>query len=128
MGTQADGDVIRVLVSSDNHLVSACKTHLNTASSSRATPAHMHAELHMHTKLQSRDPRKTLACVHAPFHKQGVWEKDQIRKHDSFVAFEEVLKQAQELNVDLVLLGGDLFHENKPSRRYARPCFVQNLV
>lgn len=47
---------------------------------------------------------------------QGVWEKDEIRKDDSFRAFEEVLKTATQLNVDFVLLGGDLFHENKPSR------------
>lgn len=66
MGTQQDGDILRILVSSDNHL--------------------------------------------------GVWEKDEIRKHDSFAAFDEVLQQALEMNVDLVLLGGDLFHENKPSR------------
>ncbi|KAI8472613.1 MAG: MRE11 eukaryotic DNA repair protein, partial [Monoraphidium minutum] len=37
----------------------------------------------------------------------GVWEKDEVRKDDSFVAFEEV---------DMLLLGGDLFHDNKPSR------------
>ncbi len=49
-------------------------------------------------------------------HAQGVWEKDEIRKNDSFVAFEEVLQSAVELRADLVLLGGDLFHENKPSR------------
>ena len=47
---------------------------------------------------------------------QGVWEKDEIRKDDSFIAFEEVLMKATELDVDYVLLGGDLFHENKPSR------------
>ena len=47
---------------------------------------------------------------------QGVWEKDQIRKDDSFVTFEEILQIAQQQAVDLVLLGGDLFHDNKPSR------------
>jgi double-strand break repair protein MRE11 len=47
---------------------------------------------------------------------QGVWEKDEVRKMDSFLAFEEILKRAAELKVDMVLLGGDLFHENKPSR------------
>lgn len=45
-----------------------------------------------------------------------MWEKDEIRRDDSFRAFEEVLKLATELKVDFVLLGGDLFHENKPSR------------
>jgi hypothetical protein len=47
---------------------------------------------------------------------QGVWEKDEIRKDDSFMAFEEVLQTAVELEVDFLLLGGDLFHDNKPSR------------
>lgn len=45
-----------------------------------------------------------------------MWEKDEVRKNDSFEAFEEVLATASELSVDFVLLGGDLFHENKPSR------------
>jgi double-strand break repair protein MRE11 len=39
-----------------------------------------------------------------------------VRKHDSFVAFEEILRYAHERKVDALLLGGDLFHENKPSR------------
>lgn len=98
---------------------------------------------------------------------QGVWEKDEVRKDDSFKSFEEVLRLAVDLKagdvcvlvctpvlaqhahitgncrsmvgghaeangiplmgrtlncfsmcaqVDFVLLGGDLFHENKPSR------------
>lgn len=43
-------------------------------------------------------------------------EKDPIRGMDSFNAFEEVLQTARDKDVDLVLLAGDLFHENKPSR------------
>jgi hypothetical protein len=46
----------------------------------------------------------------------GVWEDDEILKHDSFNAFEEILQHAHRLRVDALLLGGDLFHENKPSR------------
>ncbi|KAG1663650.1 hypothetical protein FOA52_011705 [Chlamydomonas sp. UWO 241] len=46
----------------------------------------------------------------------GVWEKDEVRREDSFEAFEEVLRTANNLGVDCVLLGGDLFHDNKPSR------------
>lgn len=45
-----------------------------------------------------------------------MWEKDVVRKDDSFVSFEEVMQKAVELEVDMVLLGGDLFHDNKPSR------------
>ncbi len=39
-----------------------------------------------------------------------------MRKNDSFEAFDEVLQKAEDLGADMVLLGGDLFHENKPSR------------
>jgi len=47
----------------------------------------------------------------------GYGERDPIIKHDSFVTFEEILKLAQEHEVDMILLGGDLFHDNKPSRQ-----------
>ncbi len=47
----------------------------------------------------------------------GYLEKDPIRGNDSFAALEEVLSLARLHNVDLVLLSGDLFHDNKPSRR-----------
>jgi double-strand break repair protein MRE11 len=51
----------------------------------------------------------------APFHplKSG---------DDSFETFEEVLQIAKEQKVDFVLLGGDLFHENKPSSRSLTKC------
>ena len=47
----------------------------------------------------------------------GYLEKDAVRGMDSFAAFEEVLILAKKHNCDFVLLSGDLFHENKPSRR-----------
>ena len=46
----------------------------------------------------------------------GYMEKDPIRRMDSFAAMEQVLQLAVALEVDMVLLSGDLFHENKPSR------------
>ncbi|CAO2833472.1 unnamed protein product [Amaranthus hypochondriacus] len=46
----------------------------------------------------------------------GYLEKDEIRRHDSFDSFEEICSIAEEKQVDFILLGGDLFHENKPSR------------
>ncbi|CAI7827202.1 unnamed protein product, partial [Closterium sp. NIES-53] len=46
----------------------------------------------------------------------GFMEKDDVRRLDSFTAFEEICKLAQSLQVDFLLLGGDLFHDNKPSR------------
>ncbi|KAI9008381.1 Metallo-dependent phosphatase-like protein [Gaertneriomyces semiglobifer] len=47
----------------------------------------------------------------------GFMEKDPVRGMDSFDSFEEVLKLATESDVDFILLGGDLFHDNKPSRK-----------
>lgn len=47
----------------------------------------------------------------------GYLEKDPVRGDDSFRAFEEVLALAKSNEVDMVLLGGDLFHDNKPSRK-----------
>ena len=47
----------------------------------------------------------------------GYLEKDPIRGDDSFRSFEEFLMIAKANKVDFILLGGDLFHENKPSRR-----------
>lgn len=44
----------------------------------------------------------------------GYLEKDPLRGNDSFNTFEEILKMAK--GCDFLLLGGDLYHENKPSR------------
>lgn len=46
----------------------------------------------------------------------GYGERDPIRGRDSLITFEEILKLAVENEVDMLLLAGDLFHENKPSR------------
>ncbi|KAJ3330652.1 Double-strand break repair protein mre11a [Blyttiomyces sp. JEL0837] len=47
----------------------------------------------------------------------GYLEKDPVRSDDSFQSFEEILKIAKDRDVDFLLLGGDLFHDNKPSRK-----------
>ena len=47
----------------------------------------------------------------------GYLEKDPVRGNDSFDAFEQILQYGQEYNVDMMVLGGDLFHDNKPSRK-----------
>jgi double-strand break repair protein MRE11 len=47
----------------------------------------------------------------------GFMEDDPIRGNDSFVTFEEILHQARDMQVDFILHGGDLFHDNKPSRK-----------
>ncbi|KAF6803557.1 DNA repair protein [Colletotrichum musicola] len=47
----------------------------------------------------------------------GYEERDPIRKDDSWRTFDEILNLAKTQDVDMVLLGGDLFHDNKPSRK-----------
>ncbi|XP_034170705.2 double-strand break repair protein MRE11 [Pangasianodon hypophthalmus] len=52
----------------------------------------------------------------------GYLEKDAVRGNDTFVTFDEIMKCAKQNDVDLVLLGGDLFHDNKPSRKALHSC------
>ncbi|XP_040113745.1 double-strand break repair protein MRE11 isoform X1 [Oryx dammah] len=52
----------------------------------------------------------------------GFMEKDAVRGNDTFVTLDEILRLAQENDVDFILLGGDLFHENKPSRKTLHTC------
>ncbi|KAH8885009.1 DNA repair exonuclease [Thozetella sp. PMI_491] len=47
----------------------------------------------------------------------GFEERDPIRKDDSWRTFDEIMQLAKKEDVDMVLLGGDLFHDNKPSRK-----------
>lgn len=47
----------------------------------------------------------------------GYNERDPERGDDSWRSFHEVMCLAKEHDVDMVLLAGDLFHENKPSRK-----------
>ena len=46
----------------------------------------------------------------------GFLEKDIVRGGDSFLVFEELLQLAVSQKADVVLLAGDIFHENRPSR------------
>lgn len=47
----------------------------------------------------------------------GFEERDAIRKDDAWKTFDEIMQLARTEDVDMVLLGGDLFHDNKPSRK-----------
>ncbi|CAN0440050.1 unnamed protein product, partial [Laminaria digitata] len=50
--------------------------------------------------------------------RSGLLGRDPVRGKGSFGgAFEEMLLIARQKKAHFVLLGGDLFHENKPSRR-----------
>lgn len=41
---------------------------------------------------------------------------------DSFIAFEEILKYGKDNEVDFILLGGDLFHDTKPTQTALLKC------
>lgn len=47
----------------------------------------------------------------------GYGERDPERGNDSWNTFDEIMTLARERDVDMVLLAGDLFHDNKPSRK-----------
>ncbi|KAI0381554.1 DNA repair exonuclease [Hypomontagnella monticulosa] len=47
----------------------------------------------------------------------GYEERHHIRGDDSWKSFDEIMNLARKEDVDMVLLGGDLFHDNKPSRK-----------
>ncbi|KAG2299308.1 hypothetical protein Bca4012_010884 [Brassica carinata] len=66
--------------------------------------------------MSREDLSDTLRILVATDCHLGYMEKDEIRRHDSFKAFEEICSIAEDKQVDFLLLGGDLFHENKPSR------------
>ena len=47
----------------------------------------------------------------------GYNERDPKRGSDGWTTFHEIMCLAKEQDVDMVLLAGDLFHENQPSRK-----------
>eukprot|EP00804_Cyclotella_cryptica_P027874 CCRYP_003783-RB/>CCRYP_003783-RB protein AED:0.15 eAED:0.15 QI:266/1/1/1/1/0.8/5/1732/878 len=87
----------------ENH-PGASLTHDDDCAAIRATPANAPDE-------------NTLRVLLSTDNHLGYLERDPIRGNDSFAALEEVLSIARSNHVDLVLLSGDVFHENKPSRR-----------
>ena len=54
--------------------------------------------------------------VHTDSH-LGFRERDPVRGGDSFASFEESLIEGKKRHVDMVIHAGDMFHDNKPSRR-----------
>ncbi len=73
-------------------------------------------------KIDSKDPCDVLKILITTDNHLGFMEKDPERGNDSYVAFEEALEIAKREQVDFILLGGDLFHENKPSRDCLTKC------
>ena len=72
--------------------------------------------------IDSIDPCDVLKILITTDNHLGFIEKDPERGSDSYVAFEEALEIARQEEVDFILLGGDLFHENKPSRDCLTKC------
>ncbi|KAM6316576.1 double-strand break repair protein MRE11 [Aegotheles albertisi] len=70
----------------------------------------------------SQDDEDTFKILIATDIHLGYLEKDAVRGNDTYVTFNEILDHAQKNEVDFILLGGDLFHENKPSRKTVHSC------
>ncbi|BGP17491.1 hypothetical protein JCM10213_004413 [Rhodosporidiobolus nylandii] len=65
---------------------------------------------------QAADPNNQIKILVATDNHIGYAEKDPVRGRDSINTFKEILDLAVANDVDLLLLAGDLFHENRPSR------------
>ncbi|XP_062191206.1 double-strand break repair protein MRE11-like [Phragmites australis] len=77
-------------------------------------PLHWDCGLSM-AREEEEEGNSTLRILVATDCHLGYLEKDEVRRFDSFDAFEEICSLAEKNKVDFLLLGGDLFHENKPS-------------
>ncbi|KAH9513004.1 meiotic recombination [Bulinus truncatus] len=74
--------------------------------------------------MASEDHVNTFKILVASDIHLGFMESDPIRGNDSLNTFEEILQVAREKNVDFILHGGDLFHDNKPSRSTLHGCLA----
>lgn len=74
------------------------------------------------------DAANTIRILIATDNHVGYAERDPIRGNDSHTTFNEIMELAKERDVnhfhfydnkkvDMILLAGDLFHDNKPSRK-----------
>ncbi|KAI0795558.1 Metallo-dependent phosphatase-like protein [Abortiporus biennis] len=61
-------------------------------------------------------PEDTFRILLATDNHIGYNERDPVRGQDSINTFKEILQLAVKNDVDFILLAGDLFHENRPSR------------
>lgn len=74
-------------------------------------------ELHVSSLRLTSTDAETIRILVSTDNHVGYNERDPIRGDDSWKSFHEVMCLAKEQEVDMVLLAGDLFHENKPSRK-----------
>ncbi|KAF9022233.1 DNA repair exonuclease [Hymenopellis radicata] len=68
------------------------------------------------SKILDDFPDDTIKILLATDNHIGYLERDPVRGQDSINTFREILQLARKHDVDFILLAGDLFHENKPSR------------
>ncbi|KAN0094824.1 Metallo-dependent phosphatase-like protein [Tylopilus felleus] len=66
--------------------------------------------------IRNIEPDNTIRILLATDNHIGYLERDPIRGQDSINTFKEILQLAVKHDVDFILLAGDLFHENRPSR------------
>ncbi|RMZ82416.1 hypothetical protein DV737_g2115, partial [Chaetothyriales sp. CBS 132003] len=59
----------------------------------------------------------TISILVATDNHVGAHERDPIRSDDSWRSFHEIMCLAKQREVDMILLAGDLFHDNVPSRK-----------
>lgn len=64
-----------------------------------------------------RPDADTITILVATDNHVGYAERDSVRQNDSQDSFKEIMQLAKTRDVDMVLLAGDLFHDNKPSRK-----------
>ncbi|XP_017057306.1 double-strand break repair protein MRE11 [Drosophila ficusphila] len=74
------------------------------------------------TTAAEQDADNVIRILVATDNHLGYCEKDSIRGEDSFTAFEEILELAVSEDVDMILLGGDLFHDAVPSQNSMHKC------
>lgn len=67
--------------------------------------------------MPNRSDADTIRILISTDNHVGYNERDPVRGDDSWKTFHEIMELAKERDVDMVLLAGDLFHENKPSRK-----------
>ncbi|KAG6333585.1 hypothetical protein ID866_5501 [Astraeus odoratus] len=75
-----------------------------------------HAISAVSLKRALSDPDNTIRILLATDNHIGYLERDPVRGQDSINTFKEILQLAIKHDVDFILLAGDLFHENRPSR------------
>ncbi|RSH93640.1 meiotic recombination [Saitozyma podzolica] len=74
------------------------------------------AELEPTPSIVQSDPDNCFSILLATDNHIGYAEKDPVRGQDAINTFREILEIARDAEVDFILLAGDLFHENRPSR------------